>query len=396
MPRLLRSVYFVLCLLLVGCGSGGAVRFAPTPLPPDQTPAVYTHPSGAFRVTVPLAWSVYERHATTLAAAAFSASGEHTPWVRLAALRLETPPENAAAVNTLLDTYQTTVRPDAGRYNEQSREAMGDGSWRLTGTRRRAGGAVQTVNTFIEFEDDLLGLVEVVLPEDTTQHARLQGIVNTFALQPDATLDAAALDALAFATTGQLEPLNVHGWTSAQGAFFITGEVANYTDRVLTEVPVRAVLTTADGRAIAEATDTVMGQGVPPGRFAPFSLRFGEGQPPLSARYRLMLGGDNWTPDPDAALIGEDVLDWTDTSELTEDGWLVVSGEVTNTSADTYAYLPMVTVTVFDDQQRIIGAGTSEIEDVEIAPGETVPYRQVLPELGGFPSRYIVTVQARP
>lgn len=384
-----------LCILLAGCSTGGAVRFAPTPVPLDETPATYAHPSAAFRAQLPGDWAIYERHVQTLAAASFSPPGSHVPLLRLAALRTDAPPQDASAINTLLDRYQTTVRPDAGRYREQSREAMGDGSWRLTGLRQTPGGGTQQVNTFIEFEQDLIGVAEVVLPTDPRLQQQLQAVLNTFQLQPEPDLQPADLDTLAFATTNALEPLNVHGWTTADGVFFITGEVANYTDRALMEVPIRAVLSTADGREIAEAVDTVMGYGVPPSGFAPFSLRFGDGQPALTSRYRLFFGDEGWSP-YDGELLPTGILTWTDESELTEEGRLVVRGSVSNASTDSYAYLPRVIATVFDEQQRIVAAGFTDLDEIELEPGETTPFELVLPELGGFPSRYIIEVQAQP
>jgi len=161
------------------------------------------------------------------------------------------------------------------------------------------------------------------------------------------------------------------------------------------EVPIRAVLSTADGREIAEAVDTVMGYGVPPSGFAPFSLRFGDGQPALTSRYRLFFGDEGWSP-YDGELLPTGILTWTDESELTEEGRLVVRGSVSNASTDSYAYLPRVIATVFDEQQRIVAAGFTDLDEIELEPGETTPFELVLPELGGFPSRYIIEVQAQP
>ncbi len=60
------------------------------------------------------------------------------------------------------------------------------------------------------------------------------------------------------------------------GVFFITGEVANYGGAPVANVPVQAVLSTDEQMGASEALDVVMGYAIPPGGFAPFSLRFGE------------------------------------------------------------------------------------------------------------------------
>ncbi len=392
--RLTTFLLAALLLPLAAC-SGGAVRFAPTPVPPDVSPSVYTHPSGAFSVELPRAWSLFERNAITLAAATFSAPGQHTPPLRIAAVRLQAPPADATAINGILDDYQGRVRPDAGRYTEQSREAMGDGSWRLSGLRQVAGGTTQQVNTFVQFEEATVGVVEVIVSGDAAQDERLQALVNTVEFAAESNLQPGDLSTLAFANASGLEPLNVHAWTAPNGAFYISGEVANYGTEAIGDVPVQVVLYTSDGRAIAEALDTVMGYGIPPGGFAPFSLRFGAGQPALTTRYVLSFGDDNWAPTP-AEVLSEEVLTWTDEGEFTDGGELIITGALTNTSADTYVYEPRVTVTVFDDGQRVIAAGFQDVDETEVEPDESVPFRVVIPETGGVPARYILNVQGRP
>ncbi|MEL7236381.1 MAG: FxLYD domain-containing protein, partial [Chloroflexota bacterium] len=272
------SMVFV--IVLAACSSSGAVRFAPTPVPPDSSPLRYEHPSGAFTVELPRAWGLYERNAVTLAAASFSPPDEDLPALRIAAVRLPQPPADGTAITALMNDYQQRVRTDVGRYSEQSREAMGDGSWRMTGLRQQAGSTVQQVNTFMQFTDATVGVIEVVLTDDPALNDALQRIINTVQFSDQSQLESAQVNTLAFANSGTLEALNVHSWEAPNGAFYITGEVANYTNQTLTNIPVKVVLYTVDGRAITEAVDTVMGHGIVPGGFAPFSLRFGDGQPP--------------------------------------------------------------------------------------------------------------------
>jgi hypothetical protein len=118
----------------------------------------------------------------------------------------------------LLNDYQTRVRPDAGRYAEQHREAMGDGSWRLTGLRQITGGTTQQVNTFIEINESTIGIIEVILDDAYT--TQLETIINSFQLEADTALEPTDLNTLSFATSGRLEPLNIHTWTAPDGAFF--------------------------------------------------------------------------------------------------------------------------------------------------------------------------------
>src|SRR5437868_4243891 len=99
-----------LCLIFAGC-SGGAVVFAPTPAPLDQSPIRYDHPSGAFSVVLPRQWPVYEQNTTTLATAAFSLPDTQQPALLFAVINVGhtlTSTEFGADINL----YQKTVRSD--------------------------------------------------------------------------------------------------------------------------------------------------------------------------------------------------------------------------------------------------------------------------------------------
>lgn len=396
--RKLRFVVLVWGVMwaLAACAGDGAVVFAPTPRPPDMSPVRYQHPSGAFSVIAPRQWTVSEQYADTLAAVAFSAPDDSTPRLHLTAIRTTLSSDDVGNVQALLDTYQTGVRPDWVRYTEQSREAMGDGSWRMTGLRRTAGGLTEQVNTFLTFDSGLVMVAEIVLSDDFTLNDQLESALNTVEVYAENALVETPLDTLRFAVTRPYQALNVHGWHASDGVFFITGEVANYGGQTVADLPVRVVLYTSDGRAVAEAMDVVMGHGISSGGFMPFSLRFGGGQPALTDRYALFIGGEGWQNEADVGVYGADVLQVDEQSTLSDDGQLRISGTVTNTSADVFVYLPRVTVTVFDDLQRVIGAGFHDLDAVELPPNASAPFEMVLPALGGLPERYLVTAQGLP
>jgi hypothetical protein len=390
--------------LLAGC-SGGAVVFAPTPAPPDQSLAVYTHPSGAFSVALPRQWSSYEQNTTTLATAAFSAPGSAQPDLLFAVINLGRDVD-ATEFGTLVDLYQRQVRGDTGSYVEQSREAMGDGSWRMTGLRAGAGGKTEPLNTFIQKTGTLIGLVDVLVPSDSAQAQTLQGIINTFTLHPgDAAappLEATDLTTLAFAKDSTLGVLHLATWSTPSGVFFVTGEVANYGMTTISVVPVQVDLRTADGLSVVGAVDQVMGYGIPPGGFAPFSLRFGQGQPSLATTYTIALGGESWQP-TEAVIYGQNEMTWTDESRFDSFNRLIISGTVTNTSQNVIRQ-PRALVTVFDGAQNVIAAGFTDVtrdasaegSPAELPPGESAAFEITVPEIGGQPENYIVNLQGLP
>ena len=392
MWRLLIFVIFVI-FVLAGCGSG-AVVFAPTPLPPDLSPMRYTHPSGAFSIMVPRNWPVFTQHATTLAAASFAPPNTAEPLLTMSVTNLAQPLD-ASNFGELIDRYQQEIRPDLTRYKEESRQAMGDGSWRMTGLYQGAGGQTRQINTIIERSGSFVGVVEVTLPDDTMLQTQLQTAINTFQLNPDAALEAADASVLVSMASSRIDILNVNGWTTPGGVFYITGEIANYGTSPIVDLPVHAILRTSDGLAVGDAMDVPMGYAILPGGFAPFSLRFGQGQPALTASYELIAGAEDWQPDTEAEVYGPDDLSWIDASSFDEDGHLVVSGTVTNIG-ERLLHSLRVMVTVFDNQQNVIAARFMDLNISELRPNESTTFDIVVTEIGGDPAQYVVNVQALP
>ncbi len=389
----MRRLFIMLVLFLTGCGSGAVVS-APTPPPPDLSPLRYEHPSGAFSLVVPRTWPVYEQNTTTLAAATFSMPGTTQPLLTVAVMNLGQTLE-PAAFGDLISQYQTNIRPDIGRYTEQNRQAMGDGSWRITGVRSPIGGNTQPVNTFVEQEGGFIAVLDALVPADTAQLLAFQDILNTFAINPEAELLLAELSVLVATASAGLDVLRVATWTTPEGVFYITGEIGNYGSTPAVNLPVRAVLYSADGLAVAEALDLPMGYAVPPGEFMPFSLRFGQGQPSLARTYEITLGGVDWQTDPEIVVYGVGDLTWTDETGYNEQGALYVRGTVTNSSPRDLGNLRVV-VTLFGADQTVIGARFIDLTGVELAPDESAPFELIVPEIGADPVEYIVTIQAVP
>ncbi len=385
-------ILWALALTLSGC-EGDAVVFAPTPPPEDRAPILYDHPSGAFSVSVPRYWSLYEQNTTTLATAAFAAPGTNEPALLFAVINLGRE-VSSSEFGDLLNLYQSQVRSDVGRYTEQSRQAMGDGSWRLTGLREIAQGTTQAVNTFIQNAGTFIGVTEIVLDSTSTDATLLQTIVNTFIIHPDAPIQPSDLTTLAFAKNSGLGILHVSAWTTSEGVFFITGEVANYGFDTVRGIPIEAALSSVEGLELTGAVDAVMGHGIPPGGFAPFSLRFGGGQPTQAVDYTVRLGKD-WIPIGDNVIYGTDALSWTDSSTFDTFNRLLISGEVTNVS-DHVVRQPRASVTVFDSAQNVIGAGYVDITPAALEPGSITPFEIPLQEVGGDPVNYIVNIQGLP
>lgn len=377
--------------MLVGCGSGGAVVFAPAPLPPDMTPRAYRHPGGAFELAVRPDWSVYVQNDAAVAAAAFSPPGALQAVLTAAAIHTGAVMDGTALADAA-NAYQTLHRPDLRRYTETAREQLPDGSWRFSGVRRESDGTQHPLNTFISADGAMLGVVEVDATEALPFRDELEISVNSLVLNPEAPLPPAPLSALSFVHTATLEVRNSAAWTNATGVLFVTGEVANYADTPLADLPVKVTLLGPDGQILQEAADIAMGYQVSVGGFAPFSLRFGQGQPVDAVRFRVTLGETPAFP-PARPIVTAPTLRWTEESLFAPEGVLIVLGTLTN-EGSTPIRDPLATVTVFDINGDVIGAWFTALGVDALAASESVNYEIRVPELGGGARSYILDIQA--
>lgn len=393
LPNLLRTFALFSAVLLSAC-SGGAVVFEPTPLPPDLSPVRYEHPSGAFSVLVPPDWSVFVQDNADVAHVSFAPPDRSAPLVFISALNYGRE-LSAPELGDLMQQYQTSFRPDLVSYTESERSSYGDGSWRVSGIRQTVAGSTQALNTFIERNGSLLGVVEVVLAQDAAIRTQAQSIVNTYALNDEASLPPAELSALTSVAPAQLEVVDVTTWTTPTGVFYVTGEVANHGMRALTDVPVRVTLVSADGLVVADAADTLMGYVLQPGSFAPFSIRFGQGQPAAADDFEVTVGGTDWEPQAAYEVVSADGLDWTDGTQFSPDGALFITGTITNTG-DEAVRNPRVVATLFNGDGDVIAAAFTEADAAVLQPGSETAYTLLISDRGGAPEQYIVDVQAIP
>jgi hypothetical protein len=378
----------ILLFFLTACSSG-AVIFAPTPMPADLSPARYDHPSGAFSITVPQDWSVYSQDLATIASASFSIPNSHRPSLTVTVINTGQTIE-PTGLGEIVQQYQTLYRPDVSRYQAEGRDALGDGSWRLTGSRTVPGQASEALNTFIAFQGTWVSITEVVMPNDGALQTQLQNAINSLQLNAEAALQPTALETLSLVRADAYALQNVNAWNNASGALFVTGEVGNYSGQPVPPMVVRAALLTDSGQ-IADAADVTMGYAIPAGGFAPFSLRFGEGVAPGNARYTVSLVTENWEPIP-PTFIGQEALTWEDESSFDDTGVLHITGSVTNEAEVAVTDLLGI-ITVFDAQQQVIAAWFAPLSGEALGAGDGLDFDIRVPEVGGQPVNYILDIQ---
>lgn len=389
MKQLIAGLIFILSFS--ACTGGGAVVFAPTPLPPEAAPDEYRHPSGAFSLLLPRTWTLYEQTTGLFASATFAPPDSDTPLVQISVVNFGR--EIASdELGDIMNQYQTNIRPDINRYTEQERQAMGDGSWRMTGLRQTSAETTQQVNSFIQRNGSLLAVIEITVALDATLQSQTQTIINTFSLSDSADLPVSELAILSAVAQSQIQIVNLSTWTTTTGIFYVSGEITNSGEVDIAELPVRAQLLTQGGDIVADANDVVMGYAIESGGFAPFSLRFGQGQPVNASRYTVSLGSETYSP-VETSVIGFPALQWEDSTQTTNDGAIFITGTITNTG-DSGVLSPRAIATLFDESGRVIGAAFADADRTELPAGETANFNVLISEVGGNPSNYVVNVQA--
>jgi hypothetical protein len=353
----------------------------------------YEHPSTAFALLLPRNWSVYSQQVTLFAGASFAPPDADVPLLRAMVVNLgsEISLEQAG---DLMNQYQTQFRPDVGRYSEQDRQAMGDGSWRISGLVAGVSGQTQQVNTFFMRQGSLFGIIEVMLPTDAALRSQLQTIINTFEMHAQVDLPVAQLAVLSAAAGASVEIINLSTWTTAEGVFFVTGEVANHGADTLAGIPVHVSLLNDAGEVLGDGIDTIMGYALESGGFAPFGIRFGQGQPAGATQYSVSIGSDAYVPQP-ITIVSAPQLIWTDATQQTADGDLFVVGSIQNSGAEAVRQ-PRAIVTLFDERGRVIGAGFADADDSILPAGETLGFTVLISDMGGVAANYVVNVQAYP
>jgi hypothetical protein len=275
-------------------------------------------------------------------------------------------------------------------YKDMGHEEQPDSSTRVSVLADTPLGPVQ-YNDFLQTAGPYFGSLQVRLPVDNPAHLRtLERIANTFTLHPEAAWRSVGENT---ETSGVVGFGNLNAWVSRGGGFQIMGQVVNNGTVPIEFIRVTAQLYDADNLLLAERDDFVSSDLVHPGESAPFSLLFPDGLPATTTRYELhaaaryagVIAQTFYGPE-NFAVATEAVFD--------ENNLLVVHGQVRNDGPNR-ADLVRVIVTVFDDQQRVIGADAALVDAQTLGPGEVSNFSITFGDLGGVAHTFLASAQAR-
>ena len=401
MKRLVQWLFLIISGIialgvLVGCDANPVVVVA-TPVPPDAAFHTYRHPSGVFSVRLPADWSVRDVSRSDSVRVEFSPPGNSglpmTVYVVNTGNVLD-----AASFLDAINKYQATVNGDAKVYNEVSRNAQGDGSWRLTGIRQTAIGPRQ-LNTFLQSDKAFLSAVEFDITGASSDMLHtMQTIVNTYRVDPSAVTNASNIQAPeAFAVTtssGVLAFTGMFAWTNSQGAFIINGQVTNKSGGPLEAIRLTATIYDAQNNVLADQGNVVGTEVLDDQATAPFSIQFRNGKPSQAIRYELQ----GAARDAEYALkthLGDDkFIRGNDKATYNSNGYLTIGGDVVNKTQGA-AHFVKATVTVYDDQQHVVATDSTFMSKPDLLPGEAAHFEVTFLELGGNALRYVISIEGK-
>ncbi|MBE7511762.1 MAG: DUF3426 domain-containing protein [Anaerolineales bacterium] len=381
---------------LAGCGTGTAVQVA-TPIPPDANFRTYRHPSGVFSLRLPPDWAVRDVSHGGVIHVEFSASGSAGLPVAVYIVNTGTV-LSAAALLDSMDRFLVLINPKPDSYHELSRNAQGDGSWRVVGVRQTPIGA-RTLNTFFQANGAYLAALEADISDlEGGAMATLRAVINTLRIDPSAVITASDLRAVveggSVDTPGVLRFDNLYAWTTPTGEYVINGVVTNTGTTPLEAIRITALLFDASNTVLETASNVVATEIVPAGGTAPFSIRFRNGRPTQAVRYELQ-GAGRYAEYAVSSYLGDDqFIRGNDRASYNANGHLVIVADVVNRTQQA-AYFVKAIVTVFDDASQVIAADSVFLNKAALLPGEVGRFEITFPELGGSALRYTITVEGK-
>ncbi|CAG1014320.1 hypothetical protein ANRL4_05179 [Anaerolineae bacterium] len=393
-------IFCAALLTLSACQSDPVVLVA-TPIPPDANFRGYRHPTGAFTLRLPSDWVVRDVSYGGVVHVEFSAP--NATGLPLSIYVINTGAAvSASALLDSMDRFQLLINGNPLIYDEMSRNAQGDGSWRVVGVRQTPIGARQ-LNTFFQANGPLLAAMEADITNlNADQLQVLRAVINTLRLDPAAVIAPSSIQAIAESggseasntAAGVLTFSGLYAWTTPQGEFVVNGQVSNASGAPLEAIRVTAILYDAAGAVLEEASNIVPVEVLLDTATAPFSIRFREGKPSQTVRYELQ-GAARYAEYALQSYLGDDqFIRGNDQALYNANGYLTVSGDVVN-RAQQPAYFVKAVVTVFDEGSRVVAADTVFLNKSTLLPGEVSRFEVTFPELGGSAIRYVITIEGK-
>jgi hypothetical protein len=386
----------LIALAAAACATSPVVVVA-TPVPLDAQFRTYRHPSGVFKLRLPADWSVRDlSHGDTIRVE-FSPPGNAGLPVTVYVVNTGTVLD-AASLLDAINRYQAALNGDSSVYHEVSRNAQGDGSWRLAGVRQTPIGP-RLLNTFLQADKSFLSAIEVDLTDaNDAMQQTLRAIINTYRVDPTVVIGASQIQApegvSANTSSGVLAFGGLYTWTNPQGAFIVNGEVTNQSGGPLEGIRITAILYDAQNKALVEQANVIPLEVLDDKAKAPFSIHFRNGRPSQAVRYELQAAARNAEYAISTHLGDDSFIRGNDKAQYNANGYLTVSGDVVNKTQGAARYIK-ATVTLYNEQQQVVATDNAFLSKPELLPGETSHFEVTFYEVGGNAARYVITIEGK-
>jgi hypothetical protein len=396
LKRALPCLMLCLLALLSACDASPVVVVA-TPVPIDATFRTYRHPTGVFTLRLPPDWSVRDVSYGDAVRVEFSPPGNTGLPLTIYVINTGA----ALGTSNLLDAinrYQATINGDPSIYSEVSRNAQGDGSWRLAGVRQTPIGPRQ-LNTFLQADKSFLSALEVDITGATDAALQtLRAIINTFRVDPTVVIGASNILAPegmgVNMSSGVLVFSGMYEWTNPQGAFIVNGQVVNESGVPLEGIRITCILYDAQNNALTEQANVIPVEVLENKASAAFSIQFRGGKPTQAVRYELHAAGRNAEYALRVHLGNESFILGNDKAVYSAGGYLTISGDVVNKTQGA-AHFVKANVIVYDEQQRVVATDSAFVSKPDLLPGETAHFEVPFYELAGNAVRYQISIEGK-
>jgi hypothetical protein len=386
----------LITLVAAACDTSPVVVVA-TPVPLDARFRTYRHPSGVFKLRLPSDWSVRDlSHGDTIRVE-FSPPGNAGLPMTVYVVNTGTVLD-AASLLDAINRYQAALNGDSSVYHEVSRNAQGDGSWRLAGVRQTPIGP-RLLNTFLQADKAFLSAIEVDLTDaNDAMQQTLRAIINTYRVDPTVVIGASQIQAPegtgGNVSSGVLAFGGLYTWTNPQGAFIVNGEVTNQSGGPLEGIRITAILYDAQNNALVEQANVIPLEVLDDRAKAPFSIHFRNGKPSQAVRYELQAAARNAEYAISTHLGDDSFIRGNDKAQYNANGYLTVGGDVVNKTQGPARYIK-ATVTLYNEQQQVVATDNAFLSKPELLPGETSHFEVTFYEVGGNAARYVITIEGK-
>lgn len=363
-----------------------------TPVPtaaPTQTVLTmlaYRHPSRVFALNVPEQWNVIDESTPQRIVVNLIPPAGYGSRVTIDVTNEGT--LMPADVRELAESYIRLRYSERPGFIEVSRSELPDGRLQFVFLYDDHRGATGRETLTIQQVGPYFAAIQVFLSDRETASlaGTLDAIASSLAVDPLAGWGST----VAAINPAELQVGNSYLWRDRAGMSYYAGDLLNAAPSAIEAAVITVTFCDGSGIVVKELKLPTALTQIPQGGSSPFGLSV-EGLPEGAT-----ICGEQAAAEP-AHLDSSYTTALTLNAQVEYHQWrrdLTFDGPITNHSLVPVHRVKVILV-VYDSENQIIGYAEIPLEtEQQILPGQQVPFRQVIPALGGEPDHVVTLVQA--